>query len=123
MNHQAVEDAVTRVEAPEDAGEFSLLSFSPVFRNAIRESLRAETAIAIRVEDLRPPAGASAISMVAKLSVSTTGLPQDEQKRTLADNSVPQVAHVAIKFPNRITQTSGVGCQASDLGPLTFVSS
>jgi len=59
MIRQAVEDAVTRVEAPEDAGEFSLLSFSPAFRKAIRESLQGETEVEISVEELRPPVGGS----------------------------------------------------------------
>ena len=35
--------------------------------------------------------------MVARLSVSTTGLPHEEQKRTLAANSVSQVRHLAMK--------------------------
>jgi len=57
MIHEAVEDNVTFVEAPEDDGEFSLLSFEPAFRNAIRESLRGRTTVEIRVPELTPPAG------------------------------------------------------------------
>ena len=59
MIHQAVEELQPRVETPEDAGEFSLLSFQPAFRNAIRESLRRETAVQVRVEELCPPADGS----------------------------------------------------------------
>jgi hypothetical protein len=36
-------------------------------------------------------------SSVATSSVFATGFPQDEQKPTLFDRSVPQVAHLAMK--------------------------
>ena len=37
-------------------------------------------------------------SSVARSSVFEAGRPQEEQKRTLFDNSVPQVEHLAMKI-------------------------
>jgi hypothetical protein len=46
------------------------------------------------------------------------GLPQEEQKRTLFDNSVPQVEHLAMKNSRySLQQTSDLRSQTSDLGP------
>ena len=62
-------------------------------------------------------------SSVATSSVFPTGTPQEEQKRTLADNSEPQDEHLGMKNSRyRINQVAGVGRQASDLRPQTLVS-
>lgn len=55
MIQQAQQELPLRVEAPEEAAEFSLLSFEPAFRNAIRESLRGGTTVEIPVQELRLP--------------------------------------------------------------------
>jgi len=52
--------------------------------------------------------------MVATLSVFETGRPHEEQKRTLSDNSIPQVAHLGIGNSRySLLQSSGVGRQAA----------
>src|ERR1700756_4528704 len=49
---------------------------------------------------------AVAKSRVATSSVSTTGFPQEEQKRTFADNSVPQKTQLDMKISRyRIPQS------------------
>ena len=55
MIRQAAEDTLTALDPPQDAGEFSVLTFQPAFRNAIRESLRSANPVEIGIEDLRPP--------------------------------------------------------------------
>src|ERR1700751_2830666 len=53
---------------------------------------------------------AVAKSSVATSSVSTTGFPQEEQKRTFADNSVPQKTQFDMKFSRyRISQSRNLG--------------
>jgi hypothetical protein len=52
---------------------------------------------------------AVAKSRVATSSVSTIGLPQEEQKRTFADNSVPQKTQFDMKISRyRISQSRNV---------------
>jgi hypothetical protein len=55
-------------------------------------------------------------SIVAISSVFETGLPQEEQKRTLFDNSIPQAKHLAMTFSRySLLQSSGVEPQTSGL--------
>jgi diguanylate cyclase (GGDEF)-like protein/PAS domain S-box-containing protein len=62
MIQQADAELLARVEAPEEAGEFSLLGFEPAFRNAIRESLRSGTSIEIPVQELSLPGRGSSLA-------------------------------------------------------------
>ncbi len=56
--------------------------------------------------------------MVARSSVLPEGLPQEEQKRTPLDNSVPQLEHEAMIFArNSISQRAGAGVNARALWP------
>ncbi len=55
MIHQAVEDGLTGVDAPQHPGEFSLLTFPPVFRAAIRESLLSHGPVDVAVDEFSFP--------------------------------------------------------------------
>jgi hypothetical protein len=55
---------------------------------------------------------------VAKSSVFPEGFPQDEQKRTPLDNSVPQLEHEAMIFArNSISQRAGADVNAGVFRP------
>lgn len=54
--------------------------------------------------------------MVAMSSLPGAGVPQEEQNRTLPDNSLPQDEHEAITFPATVyreERNRGVGLRAS----------
>lgn len=56
----------------------------------------------------------TATSIVARSPVSVIGFPQDEQKRTLPDNRVPQKAQLDIEF-SRIQDTAQLESQNSSM--------
>src|ERR1700688_4118889 len=62
---------------------------------------------------------AVAKSRVATSSVFEAGRPQDEQKRTLFANSVPQLAHLAMKI-SRYSLNQDLGLQTSDVRTRTL---
>jgi hypothetical protein len=53
-------------------------------------------------------------------SVFEAGLPQEEQKRTLSANSIPQFEHLAMKISrSSLQQTADLGLRTSDFRPQT----